>query len=154
MAQADLCFRYQKSGGGTLVARGATLPAPDTCQTFAFFEKKESPDDPGLAGAATGSICVEPEDETIAIFHYTYDGCMGPFSYFESATCRFQLRNDHSLPSIFGGCRGKVSGEDKLMHDFDDDSAILESCDFHVHLPPAVLCVTKATGFQHQLDRR
>lgn len=36
-ASADLCFRYG-SGGGTMVARKAKLPAPDTCKTLAFFE--------------------------------------------------------------------------------------------------------------------
>jgi hypothetical protein len=30
-ARADLCFRYQTTGGGTLVARGAKLPAVNTC---------------------------------------------------------------------------------------------------------------------------
>ena len=51
-ARADLCFRYG-SGGGTLVAKGAAVPAPNTCRTLAMFESG------GSAGPATGSICRE-----------------------------------------------------------------------------------------------
>ena len=80
-ASADMCFRYA-SGGGTLVAKGATLPAANTCIPLAFFE------DGGLQGAATGSICTAGDGSTV-IFHYTYDGCLRP--YFESGVCRLQL---------------------------------------------------------------
>jgi hypothetical protein len=80
-ARADMCFRYA-SGGGTLVAKGATLPGANTCVPLAFFE------DGGLQGAATGSICTAADGSTV-IFHYTYDGCLSP--YFESGVCRLQL---------------------------------------------------------------
>jgi len=80
-ASADICFRYA-NGGGTLVAKGATLPAANTCISVAFFE------DGGLRGAATGSICTAADGASV-IFHYTYDGCLGP--YFESGFCRLQL---------------------------------------------------------------
>jgi hypothetical protein len=80
-ARADMCFRYS-SGGGTLVAKGATLPAVNTCVPLAFFENG------GLQGAATGSICTAADGSTV-IFHYTYDGCLSP--YFESGVCRLQL---------------------------------------------------------------
>ena len=61
---ADMCFRYQKTGGGTLVAKGAKLPAVNTCEPLPMFESG------GLAGAATGSICRDINDFTV-IFHYT-----------------------------------------------------------------------------------
>jgi hypothetical protein len=78
---ADICFHYLGTGGGTLVAKGAKLPAPNTCETLALFEKLQT----GHEGAATGSICMDVNGAT-ALFHYTYDGCTG--YYFESATCR------------------------------------------------------------------
>ena len=73
-AKADMCFRYTTTGGGTLVAKGGKLPATNTCEPLAFFEEG------GLAGAATGSICVDVNDFTV-VLHYTYDGCIGPGSY-------------------------------------------------------------------------
>jgi hypothetical protein len=45
VARADMCFSYKKSGGGTLVAKGAKLPATNTCETLALFESG------GLGGA-------------------------------------------------------------------------------------------------------
>ena len=76
LASADMCFRYQKTGGGTLVVKGGKLPAVNTCEPLAMFESG------GLAGAATGSICRDINDFTV-IFHYTYDACIGPGHYFE-----------------------------------------------------------------------
>src|SRR5437667_11172654 len=94
-AKADLCFHYKNSGGGTLVARGAKLPAINTCEPLALYEREGQPPSPinhGLEGAATGSICQDWAGATV-IFNYAYDACMGPNSYFESGTCRLQLQN-------------------------------------------------------------
>jgi hypothetical protein len=57
-----MCFRYltAATAGGTLVAKGAKLPAPNTCETLALFEKLQT----GLEGAATGSICVDVNGAT------------------------------------------------------------------------------------------
>lgn len=51
-ARADLCFCYG-TGGGILVAKGATLPANNTCEALPLFEVG------GLGDAATGSICTD-----------------------------------------------------------------------------------------------
>src|SRR5262249_1599339 len=103
VAKADMCFRYTLSGGGTQVARAATLPAANTCQPLAFFESG------GLSGAATGSMCVDNDNFTV-VFQYTYHGCVGfPGSYVESATCRLQLQ-DGSLPTTSSSCRGTANG--------------------------------------------
>jgi hypothetical protein len=150
-ARADLCFHYQKSGGGTLVAKGAKLPAPNTCETLPLFEtdggRGGAAGTKGLEGAATGSICTDVAGATV-IFHYTYDGCLGPASYFESATCRLQLQNGN-LPTTFGSCRGTAN-----QSGFVDDSAILQSCD-NVQVPndTAALCVIRP-GLSHKLDQR
>lgn len=117
-ARADLCFRYQTTGGGTLVARGAKLPAVNTCAPLAMFESG------GLGGAATGSICVDINDFTI-IFHYTYDACIGPGNYFESATCRLQMQNG-DLPSVSSSCRGTLANGAGFL---EINDAILQYCD-------------------------
>jgi|SRR6266568_1003209 hypothetical protein len=117
-ARADMCFRYQVTGGGTLVAKGAKLPAVNTCEPLAMFENG------GLAGAATGSICRDINDFTI-IFHYTYDACIGPGSYFESATCRLQIQNGN-LPTVSSSCRGTLAGGVPFL---EVNDAILEFCD-------------------------
>ena len=69
VARADLCFSYKKTGGGILVAQGATLPATNLCQPLAMYEAG------GLIGAATGSICQDGFGDNTIVFHYTYDGC-------------------------------------------------------------------------------
>ena len=117
-ARADMCFRYQTSGGGTLVAKGAKLPAVNTCEPLAMFENG------GLAGAATGSICVDINDFTV-LFHYTYDACIGPGNYFESATCRLQIQNG-DLPTVSSSCRGTLAGGAGFL---EVNDAILEYCD-------------------------
>ncbi len=77
-ARADICFQYQKSGGGILVAQGATtIPAVNACQPLAMYEGAVG----GLGGAATGSICTDGTEDTTIVYHYTYDGCIG--NYFE-----------------------------------------------------------------------
>ena len=50
-ARADMCFRYQKSGGGILVAKGKFPLADNTCEPLALYEVGG-----GFEGAATGSI--------------------------------------------------------------------------------------------------
>src|SRR5215468_3110720 len=85
---ADLCFRYKKSGGGTLVARGADLPARDTCNSLALFEAG------GQAGHANGMVCRDNVEGVTIRFHYTYDGCLGGPTWFESGTCYIQLTAD------------------------------------------------------------
>jgi hypothetical protein len=134
-ARADLCFRYG-SGGGTLVARKAALPAPDTCRPLGFFERG------GLAGAATGSICTD-RNGGIVIIHYTYDGCLGP-SYTESATCRLQLHNTNT-PTTGGTCRGTANGSA-----FVDSTAVLTSCSFAVPSDIGGLCAHGARTAQAQ----
>jgi hypothetical protein len=99
-ARADLCFRYQTTGGGTLVARGARLPAVDTCEPLAMFEFG------GYMGAATGTICRSSLDDTV-IFQYTYDGCIT--DYFESGICSLGIQNG-SLPTVSSECRGTLAG--------------------------------------------
>jgi hypothetical protein len=97
--KADVCFRYAKSGGGTLVALGAQLPANNTCQPLALFEVG------GLIGAANGMICRDGVDNRTIVFHYTYNGCSA--DYFESATCRIQL--DDSNKTSSSACRGTLA---------------------------------------------
>jgi hypothetical protein len=115
VARADMCFSYKKSGGGTLVAKGAKLPATNTCETLALFESG------GQGGAATGSICMDNATFTI-IFHYTYDGCTA--NYFESATCALQIQNGN-LPTVSSSCRGTANGSP--FQEVND--AVLEPCE-------------------------
>ena len=143
---ADLCFQYG-SGGGITVAKGASLPKPNTCQTLAMYEVGAG----GLEGSATGSLCQDWAGATL-IYHYTYDACIGrPGSYFESATCRLQLNNGN-LPTTFASCRGKVNNGD-----FADTTLKLWSCnadtDVSLRVPndTAALCSIRS-GFTHKLD--
>jgi hypothetical protein len=128
-AGADLCFRYG-TGGGTLVARDATLPKEGTCQSFALFENT----DPGSRiGAANGMICRDGPGAggVTIVFHYTYDACVGPGSYFESATCRHQLNNANDLPTASGFCRGMYStgsGPNLTLTSFLDPSLKIWQC--------------------------
>jgi hypothetical protein len=145
---ADLCFQYG-SGGGIVVAKGATLPKANTCQSLAMYEVGAG----GREGAATGSICQDWAGATV-IFHYTYDACIGhPGSYFESATCRLQLNNGN-LPTTSSSCRGKVNNGD-----FADSTLKLWSCDadndvsLRVPNDTPALCSIRA-GFSHRLDDR
>ncbi len=107
-ARADLCFQYQKTGGGILVAQGATLPAVNTCQPLAMYEAATG----GLAGAATGSICTDGTSDSTVVYHYTYNGCTG--DYYESGTCRLQLNGDGQhpgdLPTGSSTCRITLGG--------------------------------------------
>jgi hypothetical protein len=106
-AKADLCFRYG-SGGGTLVAKGATIPREGTCQSLALYEVQPG----GRAGAANGLVCRDGPGSggVTIIFHYNYDACIGPGSYTESATCRLQLNNAGNLPTVGSSCRGTANG--------------------------------------------
>ena len=122
-ARADLCFHYS-TGGGTLVARDATLPRESTCQPLALFEAG------GRIGAANGMLCRDTVGGATLVFHYTYDACVGPGSYFESATCRLQINNAGSLPTVSGICRGVFasgSGHQTLTT-FVDGSPKIEQC--------------------------
>jgi hypothetical protein len=107
-AKADLCFRY--STGGIHVAKGAKLLEPGTCQPLALYEVQPG----GRAGAANGMICRDGPGAggLTIIFHYNYDACLGPGSYFESATCRLQLSSagPGTLPTVSSSCRGTSSG--------------------------------------------
>lgn len=114
-AKADLCFRYAKSGGGTLVARGAQLPANNTCQPLALFESG------GLIGAANGMICRDGVDNRTIVFHYTYNACGG--DYFESATCRIQLDDNNQTAS--SSCRGTLANG-AAFRELND--AVIETC--------------------------
>ena len=130
-ARADLCFRYG-SGGGTLVAKNVTVPAPNKCKQLAMFESG------GGAGSATGSICTDWTGATI-IYHYDYDGCVGA-AYRESATCRLQL-SDGGPPSRGGACKGTAN-----TSAFTDGSLVLTSC--NVLVPAAIggLCASRAAA--------
>jgi hypothetical protein len=134
-ARADLCFRYQTTGGGTLVARGAKLPAVNTCEPLAMFEQG------GYGGAATGTICRDIADFTI-IFQYTYDGCL--HDYFESGICRLQIQNGN-LPTVSSTCRGTLAGG-ASFHEIDD--GILEVCD-GIPVPGGGGGQCLARGFKH-----
>jgi len=135
------------SGGGIAVAKGASLPKPNTCQTLALYEVGAG----GLEGAATGSLCQDWAGATL-IYHYTYDACIGhPGSYFESATCRLQLNNGN-IPTTFSSCRGKVNNGN-----FTDTTLKLWSCnadtDVSLRVPndTAALCSIRS-GFSHKMD--
>lgn len=143
---SDLCFQYG-SGGGILVARGATLPAANKCINLPLYEVGAG----GLEGAATGSLCQDWAGATL-VYHYTYDACIGtPGSYFESATCRLQLNNG-SIPSTSSSCRGKVNNGQ-----FSDTTLKLWSCDadkdiaLRVPNDTAALCIIRS-GFSHKLE--
>jgi hypothetical protein len=143
---ADLCFQYG-SGGGVLVAKGATVPAPNKCVNLALYEVGPA----GLEGAATGSLCQDWAGATV-VYHYTYDACIGaPGSYFESATCRLQLSNG-GIPTTSSSCRGKVNNGQ-----FSDTTLKLWSCDadkdvsLRVPNDTAALCTIRS-GFSHKLD--
>ncbi len=114
-AKADLCFRYAKSGGGTLVALGAQLPANNSCQPLALFESG------GLIGAANGMICRDGVDNRTIIFHYTYNGCGS--DYFESATCRIQLDDNNKTAS--SSCRGTLANGTPFT---EINDAVIETC--------------------------
>jgi hypothetical protein len=125
-ARADLCFRYG-SGGGTHVARDATLPKEGTCQVLALFETG------GRIGAATGMICRDGPGAggVTLVWNYTYDGCIGPGSYFESGTCRAQLDNNGNLPTVSSVCRGMYatgSGPHQNLIAFTDGTLKIEQC--------------------------
>jgi hypothetical protein len=120
-ARADLCFHYG-TGGGTLVARDATLPKQGTCQPLALSESGS------LIGAANGMICRDTVGGVTIVFHYTYDACIGPGSYFESATCRLQLNNDGNFPTVSGACRGVFAGGSGSLTAFDDITPKIEQC--------------------------
>jgi hypothetical protein len=95
--RADICFEY--GSGGFSIAIGAKVPAaPNACITASLVEQAV----PGSrGGVATGSICRSEEggSRPTLVFQYTYDSCTGPGSYFESATCRFDLEKNGDLPS-------------------------------------------------------
>jgi len=102
-----------------LLPKGVSLPAVNTCQPLALFERG------GLGGAAAGSICVDDADFTV-VFHYTFHSCVGaPGSWFESATCRLQLASGGTLPTVSSSCRGTANGSGFL----EVNDAILEFCD-------------------------
>jgi hypothetical protein len=94
-ARADICFQYG-TGGGIIVAKGASVPAPNTCIPVALVEQVEG----GRIGIATGSICTGDPGSSAPtlVYQYTYDACGGPGGYFESATCRIDING-----SSFGG---------------------------------------------------
>ncbi len=85
-ARADVCFEYG-SGGGVSVAKGATLPAVNSCTPVTLVEED------GRAGIATGSMCNAEQGHgfPLLVLQYTYTACAGLGSYFESSTCRIRL---------------------------------------------------------------
>jgi hypothetical protein len=120
-ARADLCFRYTKTGGGTLVARGAQVPPRDTCQALALFESGPG----GGAGAANGTICKDGDANNTVIFHYTYHSCLGP-SYFESGTCRIMVTPDNTFVS--SSCRGTFATDGSMATFIVVDDGVIQSC--------------------------
>ncbi len=99
-ARADICFQY-KTGGAPTVAKGAKLPAKNTCVPLALFEA----DEPGSRGGAANAMLCRDNDITL-VFHYDYDACTGPGSYSESATCRLSIPNG-DLPTAASSCNGQ-----------------------------------------------
>jgi hypothetical protein len=91
---ADICFQYG-SGGGVIVAKGATLPQPNSCITVPLVEQIEG----GRIGLATGSICLSNTGDSAPtlVYQYTYDACSGPGGYFESATCRIDIAGSSNV---------------------------------------------------------
>ena len=92
-------------GGGTLVGKGFTLPAVNTCTPFSGFE------DGGLAGGVAGTGCTDRKGNTF-LLHYSYHNSFPvprKGSYFESGLCRFEFEGAEGakLPAL-GGCRGTV----------------------------------------------
>ena len=113
LARADICFEY--GTGGFSIAVGAKVPAvPDTCIRVSLAEQLG----PGSrAGVATGTICraAQGSSKPTLVVQYTYDSCVGPGSYFESATCRLDLDINGDLPSAkdpsqISSCNGVYVG--------------------------------------------
>ena len=158
-ARADMCFHYKNSGGGTLVAKGAKLPPVNTCEPLALYEREGQPPSPfthGLEGAATGSICQDWAGATV-VFHYTYDACMGPDSYFESGTCRFKLDNSGNIPTTDSTCRGTYIGGTSVGRFHNSGDAVLEPCDgndvnWQVPNDTAGLCLSRSGFFHKDFD--
>jgi hypothetical protein len=105
----DLCFNYTTSGGGIFVAKGLTLPAPNTCKPFNAAEKV-APGGGNIIGGLTGTLCRDSGVSGLPnyILHYSSHSCGYSFSkdgasYFESGFCRFIGR-----PPVKGSCRGTV----------------------------------------------
>jgi hypothetical protein len=102
-ANADICFQYG-TGGAPAVAKGAKLPAPNSCVPLALFEANEFGT---RLGAANAMLC--RDNDITLVYHYNYDACTGPGSYSESATCRLAIPNG-DLPSASSNCNGQYTG--------------------------------------------
>jgi hypothetical protein len=137
--RADICFQYG-TGGGIIVAKGASLPAPNTCLPVALVEQVEG----GRIGIATGSICTGDtgSSATTLVYQYTYDACAGPGGYFESATCRIDINGSSfgggiDLPSKptpqISSCNGVYadpeSGQSASLTQFTDQTLKAWKCD-------------------------
>jgi hypothetical protein len=146
--QADLCFHYPNHQfgalAGTLVAKGATPPAENTCETLAMYEV-DGPDK-GLKGSAIGVVCrnsakVFPNNGPMFSFYFVYNACLGP-GKFEAVTCQLKVGGaDSPLPTTQSSCRGVISSlffGDKTGHGDsfvrsyvagpDPNNGILDSC--------------------------
>jgi hypothetical protein len=116
--QADLCFHYPNHQfgalAGTLVAKGATPPAENTCETLAMYEV-DGPDK-GLEGSAIGVVCrnstkVSPNNDPMFSFYFVYNACLGP-GKFEAVTCQLKPHGQVGvppLPTVSSSCRGVTS---------------------------------------------
>jgi hypothetical protein len=108
-AQADICFQYD-SGGGILVAKGATLPAENACLPVALVDQGSA------LGMATGSICTggDPPGTGVPslVFQYTYTACTFP-TWFEAGTCRIELNVTGDSP--VATCPRKSSRAKKVV---------------------------------------
>jgi hypothetical protein len=107
-----------------------------------------------LIGAANGMICRDTVGGVTIVFHYTYDACIGPGSYFESATCRLQLNNDGNFPTVSGVCRGMLAGGSGPNHPltaFLDDTPKIDQC-VAVDVPGGGggQCFAGGKGFLHK----
>ena len=132
-ARADLCFQYG-TGGGVSVAIGAKIPAINTCAPVTLVEQVYG----GRLGLATGSICRSEEGSSrpTLVFQYTYDACVGPGGYFESATCRIDLDINGEVPTkpsdqnslcngVYVGLQPNQSGP---LKQFNDSTLKVWSC--------------------------
>jgi hypothetical protein len=119
---ADLCIELE-GGGAVSVIKNPRLqlkccpadPAEaNTCEPVAGFEQHGfQPQQGGIGGAITGSICVDKESGGFT-YHYMYHNAwalQGWFQgYFETAFCRFGLTASALTKedAFRGTCRGTV----------------------------------------------
>jgi hypothetical protein len=144
--QADLCFHYPNHEfgalGGTLVAKGARLPAENTCESLTMYEVNGP--DGTMEGFATGVLCRNAPDKVagnpaprLSLF-FVYNACLGP-GKFEAVTCQLEPSGGAgqvTLPTTRSSCRGLLGTlffSDQLVHTYiagpgTANDGVLDSC--------------------------